>query len=110
MVSFPQVSPPEPCAHLSPPPYAPRVPPISLISDVTTTIVASGARLCVIMARITIHFGRNPRNGGSPPKDNSDVSIINFTSVVSLVVIMVWLINDAPDSLMAHTTVSASVE
>jgi hypothetical protein len=24
MVSFPQVSPPEPCAHLSPPPYAPH--------------------------------------------------------------------------------------
>ena len=29
MVSFPQVSPPEPCAHLSPPPYAPHAPPIS---------------------------------------------------------------------------------
>ena len=38
---------------------------------VTTTTVASGAMLFVIMAWITIHFGRNPRNGGSPPKDNS---------------------------------------
>jgi hypothetical protein len=28
MVSFPQVSPPEPCAHLSPPPYAPHTPSI----------------------------------------------------------------------------------
>ena len=28
MISFPQVSPPEPCAHLSPPPYVPHVPPI----------------------------------------------------------------------------------
>jgi hypothetical protein len=26
MISFPQVSPPEPCAHLSPPPYAPHAP------------------------------------------------------------------------------------
>jgi len=24
-----------------------------------------------------IHFGRNPRIGGSPPKDNSDVKIMN---------------------------------
>jgi hypothetical protein len=52
----------------------------------------------------------NPRNGGRPPKDNSDVNVINFISVVYLFVIMVWLINDTPDSLMADTTVSASVE
>ena len=32
MVSFPQVSPPEPCAHLSSPPYAPHAPPISFFS------------------------------------------------------------------------------
>src|SRR5215510_9861441 len=32
MVSFPPVSPPEPCAHLSPPPYAPHAPPISFVS------------------------------------------------------------------------------
>src|SRR5215469_17443073 len=32
MVSFPQVSPPEPCAHLSPPPHAPHAPPISFFS------------------------------------------------------------------------------
>ena len=30
--SFPQVSQPEPCAHLSPPPYAPYAPPISFFS------------------------------------------------------------------------------
>jgi len=34
--------------------------------------------LFVIIAWITIHSGRNPRNGGSPPRDNSDVNIINF--------------------------------
>jgi hypothetical protein len=45
-----------------------------VINDVTTTTVASGAMLFVIIAWITIHFGRNPRNGGSPPRDNSDVN------------------------------------
>jgi len=53
-----------------------------VISDVTTTTAASGVVLFVIMALITIHFGWNPRNGGSPPKDNSDVNIMKFISVV----------------------------
>lgn len=57
-----------------------------------------------------IHFGRNPRNGGNPPKDSSDVNIINFIRVISLFVIMVWLMNDVPDSLMVNTTVNARVE
>jgi len=57
--------------------------------------------LFVIIAWITIHFGKNPRNGGSPPKDNNDVNIMNFISVAPLFVIMVWLINDAPDNLIA---------
>jgi hypothetical protein len=34
LATFPQVSPPTPCAHLSPPPYAPHAPPISFISIV----------------------------------------------------------------------------
>ena len=49
----------------------------------------------VIMAWITVHFGRNPRNGGRPPKDNIDVSIMNFIGVVCLFVIMVRLMKDA---------------
>ena len=48
-----------------------------------------GAILFVIIAWITIHFGRKPRNGGSPPKDRSDVNIMNFISVASLLVIKV---------------------
>jgi hypothetical protein len=32
MASFPQSSPPTPCAHLYPPPYAPHAPPISFFS------------------------------------------------------------------------------
>ena len=64
----------------------------------------------MIMAWITIHFGRNPRKGGRPPKDSSDVYIMNLTVVVSLFVIMVWLMNDTPDSLIADTTVNARIE
>ena len=47
-----------------------------MISDVTTTTVASEAMLFVIMAWITIHFGRKLRNGGSPPRDSNDVNIV----------------------------------
>ena len=81
-----------------------------MINDVTNTIVASAAMLFVIMAWTTIHFGRKPRNGGSPPRDCNDVNIMNFTSVASLFIIIVWLINETPDSLIADTTVSANVE
>jgi hypothetical protein len=35
---------------------------------------------------------------------------MNFINVVSLFVNIVWLIKDAPDNLIAGTTVSASVE
>jgi hypothetical protein len=35
---------------------------------------------------------------------------MNFISVVSLSVIMVWLLKDVPDSLIADTPVSASVK
>ena len=63
-----------------------------MINDVTTTVVSSGVILFVIMAWITIHFGRKPRNGGSPSRESSDVNIMNFISVASLFVIMVWLI------------------
>jgi hypothetical protein len=61
------------------------------------------------MAWITIHFGRKPRNGGSPPRDRSDVNIMNFISVASLLVIRVWLIKDTPESLIADSTVMLSM-
>ena len=69
-----------------------------MINDVTTTTADSAVMLFVIMPWITIHIGKNPRNGGSPPKDDSDMNIMNIVSVVSLFVIMVWLINYAPDN------------
>jgi hypothetical protein len=35
---------------------------------------------------------------------------MNLISVISLFVCIVWLMNDAPDNLIADTTVKASVE
>ena len=35
---------------------------------------------------------------------------MNFIRVASLFVVIIWLINDTSDSLMADTTISASVE
>lgn len=69
-----------------------------------------GASLFIIIAWIIIHFGRNPRKGGNPPKDNRDVNIISFIRAISLFVIMVWLMKDTPDSLMADTTVNVRIE
>jgi hypothetical protein len=41
-----------------------------VINDVAATAVASGAVLFVTVTWITINFGKNPRNGGCPPKYN----------------------------------------
>ena len=78
----------------------------------TITSPSSGtpSNLFVIIAWIIIHFCRNPKSGGSPPRENNDVNIMNFIRVASLFVIIVLLMNDTPDRLMADTTVSASVE
>jgi hypothetical protein len=54
---------------------------------------------------VTQDSGKTPTNARTPPKDNSNVNIIHFISVVSLFVIMVWLMNDTSDSFMADTTV-----
>lgn len=81
-----------------------------MISDVITMIVAIGVILFITISWITIHLGRNPRNGGNPPRDNRDVNIMNFVSMASLFVKRVWLINDTLDSLMVDNTVNTSVE
>jgi hypothetical protein len=43
---------------------------------------------------MTIHFGRNPKNGGSPPSDNRDINIMNFIGFVFSLIIITWLINE----------------
>lgn len=81
-----------------------------MISDAITIMVAMGISLFMVIAWIINHFGRNPRNGGSPPKESSDVNIMNFINLVSLFVIMVWLMNDTLDNLITDNTVSTSTE
>lgn len=75
-----------------------------------TIIVASGVMLFVVSAWMVIHFGRNPRNGGNPPSDSSDVNIMNFVRVVSLFVIRIWLMNDVFDNFKMDVTVITSNE
>jgi hypothetical protein len=40
---------------------------------------------------ITIHFGRNPINGGSPPKDNKEVKVMYLINGVSLKNENIWV-------------------
>jgi len=63
-----------------------------VISDVTTMTIARRVKLYVIIAWITIHFGRNPRNEGGSPTDGSDMNIMNFINMLFLFVIQVWLV------------------
>lgn len=60
-----------------------------MISDAITIMVATGISSFMVIAWIISHFGRNPRNGGSPPRESSDVNIMNFINLVSLFVIIV---------------------
>ena len=46
----------------------------------------------------------------APLKDSSDLNIMNFISVVSLIVVKVWLIKDTLISLIADTTVNTDIE
>lgn len=48
--------------------------------------------LFCIIKLITIHFGKNPKNGGKPPRDN------RFKKIDSLIIVFIllknnWLIN-----------------
>jgi len=43
-------------------------------------------------AWITSHFGKNPKNGGSPPKDIKEKNIENLITGFILVKENVWLI------------------
>jgi hypothetical protein len=61
------------------------------------------------MTGMTSHFGRNSKNGGSPPKDNNYVNIINFITVASLFVIKILLTNDTIDSFMAVSNVNTNI-
>jgi hypothetical protein len=51
--------------------------------------VPVGVNLFVIMTGMTSHFDRNPKNGGSSPKDGNYVNIIYFITMASLFVIKI---------------------
>ena len=74
MVSFPPVSPPEPCAHLSPPPYAPHAPPISFFS-----IIDGG--ICLLDFRLPPRCKLRLRSSGilGCVKSEKSADIIAFT-------------------------------
>ena len=66
--------------------------------------------LIILMARMAMWwFLLIARNIAAPPSLNY-LGEIGLLNLVSLSVVMVWLIKDVPDSLIADTTVSASVE
>jgi hypothetical protein len=59
VVSFPQVSPPKPCTHLSSPPYALHVPPISFFSTWSPgqylSINQNSEKECNVYKSVSIH-------------------------------------------------------
>jgi uncharacterized RDD family membrane protein YckC len=75
-----------------------------------TMIVAIDIMLLLIIAWMVIHFGRNPRNGGSPPSDSSVMNIMIFAVTFFLFVIITWLMNDKLNGLIMVTTVVVSSE
>jgi hypothetical protein len=70
MASFPQVSPLEPCAHLSPPTYAPHAPPISFFSvfnpdtPITKKMTPESLKMNIF---ISVYFNIYARNAKKIP-------------------------------------------
>jgi len=56
------------------------------------------------------HFGKNPKKGGSPPKDNIDKNKINFTTVLLLNKVNIWLIWNNLKLLKRNTIVKDKKE
>jgi hypothetical protein len=80
-----------------------------VIREVTTIAVIINMRLFAIISWITIHFGRNPMNGGNPPSDSSVVNRMNFTVALSFMVI-VWFTNEILFDFAMMVTVDVNME
>jgi hypothetical protein len=65
--------------------------------------------LFIINIWITIHFGRNPINGGSPHNDSKVVNSI-YLIVGFLLTIITWLINEMLYAPVINVTVDVSME
>jgi hypothetical protein len=64
-----------------------------MVSDITTIAVIITLNPFIINIWITIHFGRNPMNGGSPLNDSRVMNSI-YLIVDFLLTIITWLINE----------------
>jgi hypothetical protein len=66
-------------------------------------------RLFAIISWITVHLGRNPMNGGSPPSDKSVMNSRNLV-VAFLFTIVVWFTNEILNDLATAVTDDVSSE
>lgn len=66
-------------------------------------------KLFTIIVWITIHFGRNPIKGGSPPSDKRVVNNMNLMDDF-LFPVITWLMNEILNNLVIVVMVSVSSE
>lgn len=55
------------------------------------------ARICIfLLIRLLIvsHFGRNPKNGGSPPRDKKFIMIVILSILLEFIKLVNWLIKN----------------
>lgn len=64
----------------------------SIINVIMIKIIVMNNRLLDVIQLITIHFGINPINGGSPPKDIKFLIRVNFTSFELFMILISWFI------------------
>jgi hypothetical protein len=48
--------------------------------------------LCSLNVSIISHLGKNPKNGGNPPKDSKTINIEIFKAIFKFLTKKVWLI------------------
>lgn len=56
-----------------------------------TVIIIINIDIKFLIDWITIHLGKNPKKGGRPPKDKSEINILNFIKGKLLKNENIWL-------------------
>ena len=64
----------------------------------------------LIIDWITIHFGKNPKNGGNPPRQRRDENSRNFITLLLLFIKNVWLINEICKGLIIQKIDKVNIE
>jgi len=79
MASFPQSSPPIPCAQFYPPPYEPHAPPISFVSLYHPHNIGEGVQLIQLMVKqayfLSTHFKYQDYSDEQSPEFNTDHNV-----------------------------------